>query len=425
MRTVCGVPTLLWTARRAALALGLLLAATGCASESSEAPKADAAVSTDAQGGDAQAADSQAGADATGGADGSDTAAVSYPVGVAMIETQGPGGRTLPITVWYPAAPGGQGAAVSYLLGQIPSPAGALQDVAPAKGPFPLIAFSHGNQGVREQSVFLCEALAKAGYVVASPDHVLNTFLDFDQALFPVMVLWRPKDISATIDRLLTPAEGEGWLQGLVDPERIGVTGHSFGGYTALAVAGAVLDPPEQFLPTCTGEPKPGSACEAIAQAGPKPWNLGDPRVKISIPLAHCLTAGFDPNSLAKLPIPVIVQAATDDDTCDFDAEAVTTFETLQPPKALVAIQGGHHFTYSDICAIEFLLPPDRKAQFAGVCGPEASPPLSKAHPLITEFALATFDIYLKGNDAKRALFAPTADPTRQLVVQSQGIVAP
>lgn len=413
--------TQVWRGSALLGALALLLAAAGCASESSGAAAADATVSTDAAASDVQGADSAAEAD-TAQADGSDAPADAYPVGVAMLETQGPGGRTLPITVWYPAAPGGQGSPVSYLLGQIPSPAGAMQDVPPAKGPFPLIAFSHGNQGVREQSVFLCEALARAGYVVASPDHVFNTFLDFDQALFPALVLWRPKDISATIDRLLAPQETETWLQGLVDPDKIGVTGHSFGGYTALAVAGAVFDPPAQFVPTCTGEPEPGSACEAIAQAGPKPWNLGDPRVKIAMPLAHCLTAGFDPKSLGKLPIPVIVQAATDDDTCDFDAEAVGTFETLQPPKALIAIQGGHHFTYSDICAIEFLLPADQKKQFAGVCGPEANPPLSVAHPLINQFALAAFDIYLKGKESQRSVFAPSADPSRPVVVQSEGI---
>src|SRR5271154_6050647 len=41
---------------------------------------------------------------------------------------------------------------------------------APAAG-YPLVVFSHGYGGCNTQSVFLMEALAKAGYLVLAPNH--------------------------------------------------------------------------------------------------------------------------------------------------------------------------------------------------------------------------------------------------------------
>ena len=70
-----------------------------------------------------------AAADAT-----ADTAAPkSYAVGVLSMEATGAAGRTLPITLWYPAAPGGQGEPAKYFLGLAASPAGALMNVPPLK----------------------------------------------------------------------------------------------------------------------------------------------------------------------------------------------------------------------------------------------------------------------------------------------------
>ena len=49
----------------------------------------------------------------------------------------------------------------------------AYRDVAAsAKGPFPLVLFSHGFAGIRLQSTFLTTHLAQWGFVVASPEFV-------------------------------------------------------------------------------------------------------------------------------------------------------------------------------------------------------------------------------------------------------------
>ena len=107
---------------------------------------------------------------------------------------------------------------------------------------YPLVVFSHGSGGVRFQSWFLLQALASHGYVVVAPDHAGNTALD--QLLgtadpFPVVAANRPRDVSFAIDEVLArAADPSDPLAGAVDPSRVAVVGHSFGGFTALAVAG-------------------------------------------------------------------------------------------------------------------------------------------------------------------------------------------
>lgn len=84
---------------------------------------------------------------------------------------------------------------------------------------------------------WLAQGLARNGFIVAAVDHWGNTY---DNKI-PLEFLkpWeRPLDISFALTALLRdPGFGA-----VVDPQRIGAIGFSFGGYTVLALAGAVLD---------------------------------------------------------------------------------------------------------------------------------------------------------------------------------------
>ncbi len=331
-------------------------------------------------------------------------APASYPVGVLALQTTGALHRTLPITVWYPAAPGGTGDLATYYAGLLPSPSGAQMNVPPAQGPFPLVVFSHGHQSVRDQSFFLTEALAAHGYVVIAPDHAGNTLLDFDPTLFDLntmtfgaMFLYRPIDITATIDRILQPQPGDPpWLTGLVDPQRIGMTGHSFGAWTTLAVAGALVSP-VSGLPDCataTADP----ICQAIValKLGAPPWNLGDSRVKVAIPLAHCFGVHFTPASLHSLKTPMLLQAATGDGTCNYQKEALPMEAALGSPHALLSIHGGTHVSFSNLCD----LPPGMASEIETLCAPNVTPLQAVTHPVIARYTLAAFDVYLRGKAA-------------------------
>jgi len=111
------------------------------------------------------------------------------------------------------------------------------------------VLFSHGYAGHRRQSTFLCTHLASHGYVVASVDHTGNTVADMLQAIMAIQsggpapdvveqlrqsAAVRPADVSTVLDQLLAGAVPE--VTRLIDRERIGMTGHSFGGWTTLMV---------------------------------------------------------------------------------------------------------------------------------------------------------------------------------------------
>lgn len=181
-----------------------------------------------------------------------------FPAGVQTVHTTDGARqqRPLPIEVWYPAtdAYAGQDLAASsqdqydVIPGFPPASQAAVRDAVPRPGSYPLIAFSHGYGGHRRQTTFLCTHLASHGYVVASVDHAGNTVLEVMQAVMTLqsggaledtiapldeLIEARPLDIEFMIDRVLDGAAAG--LVAFIDRDRIGMTGHSFGGWTTLA----------------------------------------------------------------------------------------------------------------------------------------------------------------------------------------------
>lgn len=107
----------------------------------------------------------------------------------------------------------------------------------------PLIVFSHGFNGTDAQSSFLMQALADAGYFVVSPKHsdALGSGVHKPAVPFGKPDQWtdetckdRADDIAAVIRGLKTDPR----FKSRIDFERVGIAGHSLGGYTALGVAG-------------------------------------------------------------------------------------------------------------------------------------------------------------------------------------------
>ncbi len=178
-----------------------------------------------------------------------------HPVGVRTFHwTDETRQRTLPVEVWYPAREEYAGQDLDPTTQDHfqpvsispPVPQEAVRDATAAHGGArPLLLFSHGFGGTGRQTTHLCTHWASHGYVVAAMDHVGNTTEDVMAAAGQPMdpatmverlnsfVTDRPTDVSFVIDRMLA---GDADLQ--IDPERVGVSGHSFGGWTTLASAG-------------------------------------------------------------------------------------------------------------------------------------------------------------------------------------------
>ncbi len=144
-------------------------------------------------------------------------------------------GRLFPIESWRPAAP----------------------------GPLPLILYSHSSGGARRSATYLCTHLASHGYLVAALDHSELVAKDLARkegetaeqkaARAEAWIASRVPDIRFLLDYVLNSRTD-------LDPARIGIVGHSFGGWTALAAVD--VEPRIQSVvalaPGGASNPKPG-----------------------------------------------------------------------------------------------------------------------------------------------------------------------
>jgi predicted dienelactone hydrolase len=200
-----------------------------------------------------------------------------FPVGVRTIQAPDAARQRLfPCEIWYPAAAqhAGQdlapGTQDSFTIAPCDTPRKqmAVRDAAAQAGAFPLIIFSHGTgRGRRRMATFLCTHLSSHGFVVAAMDHseVVAEELaprniettDQKAARVEAVIAERVPDIRFLLDHLQSTA----WdAESNLDFTRIGIVGHSFGGWTALAATAA--DPRIRAVaalaPGGSSQPKPG-----------------------------------------------------------------------------------------------------------------------------------------------------------------------
>lgn len=201
-------------------------------------------------------------------------------------------GLSFPALVMYPTMQ----PAASHVFGPY------VMEVSPnapvAEGQYPLILVSHGSGGSHLLYRSITCHLARHGYIVAMIEHPGNNRLD-NRFMGKVENLqYRPRHLKLTADYLFQDAVFSGHLQ----PEKIGVIGHSMGGYAALALAGGVpWYPPEAFKPD---------------YAGPAPMQIEvehDDRVHALILLAPA-TVWFSPQAaLSRVAVPILMLSAEHD----------------------------------------------------------------------------------------------------------------
>jgi len=162
--------------------------------------------------------------------------------------------RPLQVEVWYPASAAAGDARAVYTdhmgrvdLGNLQPYAiegRAFRDAAPdpAAGACPVILLSHGYPGSRFLLVNLAENLSSKGYAVFSIGHTDNTYEDFAASgSLESALIHRSLDQRFLLSELPRLNE-EGFLQGMLQPENVGLVGFSMGGYGALRTIGARLN---------------------------------------------------------------------------------------------------------------------------------------------------------------------------------------
>lgn len=258
--------------------------------------------------------------------------------------------RQLPVEVWYPADPEAAGQEQAKIIEFVHDPWSDLvlaifslllppdelnnlyqntgsvyqAPVARASAPFPLIIFSHGNGGIRFQNHTLARHLASHGFIFAAPDHTENavfTGLPEDLVIYNPLLMGksssdRPKDIGFIIDTLLelnTPGSGDR-MEGAIDPDKIGVAGHSFGGQAVMSEV----------------------QMDDRIRAG---LNLAGPWISIA---------------LFNLHVPMMYMIGLEDRTVGFPYNPfiVDTYEHSPAPRFLLEFPDGGHYTLTDACGL-------------------------------------------------------------------------
>jgi predicted dienelactone hydrolase len=177
----------------------------------------------------------------------------------------------------------------------------------------PLVVFSHGAGGNGSGYAWFGQYLASHGYLVAMVYHYRANTFD-SSALYVRNRLWqRPRDVSLDITHLL----GDKVWGPHIDPDQIGGAGHSQGGFTALWLGGARVNP-DRFLAYQRGwknnQAVPAYLREQMQTDAKPAADVRDDRVKAAFAMAPGDIQGFgmDEPGLRQMTIPayLIVGAA-------------------------------------------------------------------------------------------------------------------
>jgi dienelactone hydrolase len=229
----------------------------------------------------------------------------------------------------------------------------------------PLIVFSHGNDGSMLAYDPIITHWVSYGYVVIQPDHP-DSYLVPEEDRAHDYEDWeeRIEEVEFILDSLDQIEASIPALAGKIDPDRIGMAGHSFGAHTTQLVSGAILVTNDSFL---------------------------DPRIKAALMISpQGISDALDEDSWSSFTNPMMVITGTNDTgregqpwTWRMDPY---NFSPSDGDKHAVIIDGAYH-NFGDIYGFGEL-PPD--------VAPDAGP-LNPTHVSYVQSAsIAFLDAYLK-----------------------------
>ena len=243
---------------------------------------------------------------------------------------------------------------------------------------YPLLLFSHGNWSNKDSYDRVIEHWVSHGYAVIAPDHldccsavkgIFNSLRYGQLGLIEGRVL----DLDRLLDSLPLLEQLDPAFAGKADPSRVGITGHSFGAFSAQQFGGAMAFDPdiEQYISTVAPRVQ---AIVALSPPGP---------------MFDTITSG----SWQQLATPTLVTTGTWDVQPQFWPDwrmHLTSWETSLPGnKYALVVDGADHYLGNLICR------PERE-----------EPPQEDALRMVQIVSTAFLDAYLKSDTMAMAFLA-------------------
>jgi predicted dienelactone hydrolase len=268
--------------------------------------------------------------------------AAEQNVGLKRLTLRDPvGGGAMTGFAMYPTATQGK----SVTIGRVDTV--AAEDPAPAPGRFPLLIFSHGMSSLPELYVWLFEGLTRRGFVVAGVAHPRDNYNDKSGSFGDAELVERSQHVTALIDGILSDT----LLASRIDPSKIGIVGHSAGGYTALLSVGGRPDYTQFTGNRCRrgpSQPPDGPRFKHDPAAAP----VADPRIRAAAAMAPGFGCLFDRDGVSAIHVPVRFYQADDDEVLQRGFNATAFAELFTPPAEVVHFANAGHFVFLNTCPL-------------------------------------------------------------------------
>lgn len=239
----------------------------------------------------------------------------------------------------------------------------------------PVIVISHGLGLDSSNFRYLAKHLASHGFAVVVPNHPHLFFNNRNKRKLQEAneFINRPLDIKYILDQLEKTNQSDGEFKGKLNLQQVGIFGQSFGGYTALALAGAKINF-QQLQQDCQPDALQDTwnmslllQCHALELQNKSTQqeniNLRDQRIKAAIAVNPITSSIFGESGLNQMQTPVMFIGSSEDTVAPALYEQILPFSWLtNPHKYLVMLVGATHFSSignSNPGSQQIALPPD------------------------------------------------------------------
>ncbi len=276
--------------------------------------------------------------------------------------------------------------------------------------PISVVVISHGLAANPQTMDHYARHLSSHGYLVAVPQHpgsdthqVRNLLSGTVDEIFSLQEFFdRPHDVSTLLDRLEQLNSHD--YGGQLNLTSVGILGESFGGYTALALAGATIDF-EGLAQRCGRLSDSLNVslllqCRALSLPAHK-TPLQDPRIKALFTVDPIGNGLFGTHGLNTVTVPTVIATGSSDKAAPMALEPMQLFPHLASQERFLAVIRGKAHVHD----LPTLLSSLKLAKQANLPALNLSPPIIESY--LWGLSVSFFNQYLRNSEASSSVQLP------------------